>query len=222
MSEAVAIAGGIETRGATSLEIPLSTTFEDWWKTSEYLLMLKNRAKVLELATVWHTMDWLFAGEEMYGQEASQATAFVEDEMGWSPNTYRDYRRIWEMTRQGGVRRHENLGVSHYQAVQGLPPADAKELIELASDLDWTRDELRRRVKQLTEPDAEASVTRKDIERAAADVLKNLQPAQRCESCGKAPAEAFYELQEGPALSLASLLDITIRSLIIEEIQGTL
>lgn len=187
------------------LIVPHGISFREWWDFRRYLYGLKQAKEKAEIACVLQTMDWLFAGEEMFGHEASQGTDFVQEEMGWSARTYTEYRRIWE--RFPPDHRIEGLGITHYQAVAALPPRTARELLISASENNLTRDELRKAVRaNLPADDPRVpAVTRRDIENAARRLLQHVQPA------GDA-----YRARVDDVLELALLLDVTVIELVVE------
>ena len=163
------------------LHIPALTTFDDWFEYRAVLEELKNKSDQVSLAVAFHTMDWLFWGEEnqRFGEETSQGLAFVEDVMGWTPATYKEYKRVWQNFPAG--MRIPGVGISFYQAVLPLPANTARELLEISSQEGWTREQLRRSVRaHKTEPlDPIATgeykpATKKEIIEAARNLLNHL------------------------------------------------
>lgn len=216
MSEELAIVSstpeGLRIPSATSFSLSGGTTFDTWWEYRHELSALEKARKEIEIAVPLRTMDWLFWGENTFGEDASQATAFVQDVLGWSPKTYTDYRRVWE--RYAPERRHDYLGISMYQAVMSIEESTADELLGLASRLGWTRVELRRAANQFLPDKATriAAVTRADIERAARNVLHGLVPAPP-----KDGGEPHYKTTDiESVVELSTLLDYGIIELVIE------
>lgn len=185
------------------LTIPHGLSFKDWWAFREDIYRAKKGQEILSLRSSLWAMDWYFHGESHYGEEHSQALDFLQEEMGWQSKTITDYKRVYDMFPPD--QRYPNIPITFYQAVTALPRSKAHELIRMASQNNWTRAQLRKAVKHHTHPDEEPKVTRKDIERAAREVLRNLKPAGD-----------HYELEEEPALELALVMDFALRALVVE------
>lgn len=155
------------------LIIPQSLPFEDWWAYRHELQMMQRSKEIAEVAVPLHTMDWLYAGENIYNERASQGTAFVQEIMGWSQRTYGDYYYVWLKFQPED--RVPGAGISFYQAVMGLQKEDAIALLEAAVEGGWTRTELRRAVKKMLPEPEEPKVTRKMIEDCANRLVRTLE-----------------------------------------------
>jgi hypothetical protein len=192
------------------LIIPTDITFDEWWAFRENLRMWKETKKIAEIACALQTMDWLFGGEELFGNDASQGTAFVQDEMGWGPRTYAEYHRIWR--RFQPHERVDGLGITFYQAVMNVPGDNATELLGLAKRLQWTRDELRVAAKDATPEELKATpqVTKRELQQALEAVIPRITPVFK-------DGEGYYRIEEEDLLALAALVNVPALKLVIEQ-----
>jgi len=197
------------------LIIPTDITFDEWWAFRENLRGWKDARKDADIRCAFQTMDWLFGGEEIFGNDADQGTAFVEDEMGWGPRTYAEYYRIWRRFQPD--KRVDGLGITFYQAVMNVPGDNAIELLHLAERLDWTRDQLRVAAREATPEGLKAKpkVTKRELQQALESVIPRVTPVFK-------DGEGYYRIEEEDLLALAELVGVPALKLVIEQEELTI
>jgi hypothetical protein len=121
--------------GPTSLQVLGSASFDQWAATG-------SRLKTSMRAVHWWLGDWILYGERAHGQIYSQAV----DASGFDYSTLRNDRRT--CLRIEAERRRPQLSFDHHLCVCELEPIAQEELLTRAVAHDWSRDQLRRAVKE--------------------------------------------------------------------------
>lgn len=197
------------------LIIPTDITFDEWWEFRHVLKALKRNMNLAEIAVTMQAIDWVFGGEKLFNQDASQALAFAEKELGWSPRTYAEYYRIWRRFQPD--KRVDGLGITFYQAVMNVPGDNAMELLHLAKRLDWTRDQLRVAAREATPEGLKAKpkVTKRELQQTLESVIPRVTPVFM-------DGEGYYRIEEEDLLALAELVGVPVTKLIIEQEELTI
>lgn len=143
------------TASKTALFIPSDLSFNDWIKCGTHL------SKVIE-GIMWWIGDWWRHGEAKYGDRAAAAL----NSNTYSFQTFMDAG--WVASKfETTSRRREVLSWSHHREVAGLEPPQADELLDLAVEYSWSRQELRVQVKR---------VKRENISSGMADLAQDMDP----------------------------------------------
>lgn len=123
----------------TGLDIHAPLSFDEWIACGSQLVGMKN-------ALQWCIGDWLAYGEgrgdwgETYAQ-AMDATQISYDSL----RNYTWVSRVFELST-----RVDNLSWSHHRAVAGIEePEKRQQLLRMAADGGWSRDDLAARVRKL-------------------------------------------------------------------------
>jgi hypothetical protein len=130
------------------LDIPADLRY-DRWERAGYQL-----AGIVE-SSAWCLGDWLVYGKQRFAdryQRAIQAASL-------DYQTLRNY--AWVARRFEMNRRRENLSFQHHAEVASLPVAEQDHWLECAEKYGWTRNQLRRQVRNRhrnTEPVSAASL----------------------------------------------------------------
>ena len=103
----------------TGWEPPKDLTYEQWEGTGIVF-------RVFEKATQWALGDWDRIGEQLFGEDASQAL----DAADYENKSFRNMR--WVAGKIEMSRRRDNLSWSHHEAVAALPPERQDELLDEA------------------------------------------------------------------------------------------
>ncbi len=163
------VAGGLETLAAlerlgaataTSLELPADMTFERY----EALGAALGRA---HRTVTWMIADWINYGERAYGEKYAQAV----EALNMTPETLMNYASIGRKVPQ--ERRRPELPFSVHALVAPLEPAEQTQWLDQAVENDWTRAELRDRLRG--SPTPRTSVVLPDIEEAARFLVASAQ-----------------------------------------------
>jgi hypothetical protein len=92
--------------------------------------------------------DWINYGEARWGEKYAQALDVLDLEYSTLSTYAYVGRKVESSTRR------ENLSFSHHRAVAPLPPDEQCEVLALASDNEWTREETRAEVSRRRQPDS--------------------------------------------------------------------
>jgi hypothetical protein len=114
------LAGLPVKRDAVSLTLPKKISFEKWLNVGAAL------SKV-EQSLPWWRGDWWVHADDRYGQRRYQVQSW-----DWHvhPHTLENYASVCRKFK--GSRRRERLTFGHHEAVAGLPPEEADELLDWA------------------------------------------------------------------------------------------
>lgn len=124
---------------ANALELRRGLTYQAWVNVGCRIARISN-------ASAWWLGDWVVYGEESYGRRyraAIQATALEYQ-------TLRNY--AWVARTFEPNRRRVSLSFQHHAEVAALPEADQDLWLERAERLEWSRNELRRRLRAEAPP----------------------------------------------------------------------
>jgi len=115
---------------------PGGLSFENWEAIGPML-------HAMEGAVHWWIGDWLNHGERKWGETYAQAMDEMEFEYGTLRND------AWVSSQIELSRRRDNLSWSHHQEVAQLKnPDEQDDWLRQAEENAWSRNELRRRIKQ--------------------------------------------------------------------------
>jgi hypothetical protein len=124
---------------ADGLRLRAGMTFEAWVLAGRRLARVAN-------TTAWALGDWLLFGERAYGDRYKGAL----EATGLDYQTLRNY--AWVARRFAPERRHERLSFQHHAEVAALPDALQDLWLGRAVRLNWSRNELRRRLAAQRRP----------------------------------------------------------------------
>ncbi|MEJ3746438.1 LmbU family transcriptional regulator [Actinomycetes bacterium KLBMP 9797] len=126
----------------TGLYLPLNLTVEAWQHIGRKIFIVSD-------SSAWWWGDWLIFGEEHFPDRYRRAV----NETGLDYQTLRNY--AWIARRFPMSRRRDKLSFQHHVVVAALPEAEQDLLLADAEKHGWSRNELRRRLRQRrSSPDA--------------------------------------------------------------------
>lgn len=126
------------------LSLPADLSFEEWADYGERLF-------AMERGVMWAIGDWWRFGEHRYGERAAAAL-----DSRYSYQTFRNAGYV-----AGAVepsRRRDVLSFSHHAEVAALPTDEQDYWLTQAERGEWTRNELRARIKRGTDPTEEEPI----------------------------------------------------------------
>lgn len=144
----------------TGLSLPADLSFEEWADYGERLF-------AMERGVMWAIGDWWRFGEHQYGERASAAL-----DSRYSFQTFMNAGYV-----AGAVetsRRREVLSFSHHAEVAALPAEEQDYWLDQAESGEWSRNELRARIKRGTTDDAAIDEPESDTYRSLASVIETL------------------------------------------------
>jgi hypothetical protein len=118
----------------TSLVLPENLSVDTWRHVGEEIVGIS-------VASVWWLGDWLVFGVRKYPDRYKRAMR----ETSLDYQTLRNY--AWAARRFPPQRRRQILSVQHHIEVAALPPAEQDHWLDFAERLRWSRDELRRQLR---------------------------------------------------------------------------
>jgi hypothetical protein len=119
------------------LQIPDDLTYEEWERAGTKLVRLAD-------TFIWCLGDWLAHGQNKYGDRYRQAV----EKAGLDYQTLRNY--AWVARKFRMDRRHPRLSFQHHAEVASLPVEAQDNWLYLAEESNWSRNELRRRLRGVT------------------------------------------------------------------------
>jgi hypothetical protein len=128
---------------ANGLELRQGLSYDAWVNVGSRIARIAN-------ASAWWLGDWVIYGEQSYGtryRAALRATAL-------DYQTLRNY--AWVARAFEPFRRRVGVSFQHHAEVAALPEADQDLWLERAERLQWSRNELRRRMRAEMPPDPDA------------------------------------------------------------------
>lgn len=135
-----------------SLEMPDDFDMNLWKKAGTTIKMLAKGAQ-------WWVGDWLNFGEARFGEKYSQYI----DELGLAQGTIANYQSI--SGRMPPDRRKEELSFGHHESVLAVEdPKLQDELLEMAIKENWTREQLRNYIRDLTKKVDTGPVSKRKID----------------------------------------------------------
>lgn len=155
-----------EVASPVGLELPAGLSRGEWEQVGEQLARL-------EAGVQWWIGDWVRYGEHTYGDTYTDAI----ERTGLSYQTCRNCATI--AGRIELSRRRDNLSWSHHAEVAALAPAEQDEWLARAETEQWTRAELRKRVRQPAPPTPAAATGPPTITQA--DATEWLAEQPRCD-----------------------------------------
>lgn len=117
-----------------SVVFPEDMEFDEWERAGKLLGMFGN-------ATGWYIGAWLNYGEHHYGEKYAQAA----DLTGYEPSTLQGFQYV-----EGRVPvniRRDGLSFAHHREVSPLEPEEQEKWLALAEKNNWSRGELRAKMK---------------------------------------------------------------------------
>jgi hypothetical protein len=145
----------------------------DWVSLGRQLFVVAD-------SSAWWLGDWLIYGQSHYPDRYERSLA----ETALDYQTLRNY--AWVARKYTPEQRHEGLSFQHHAEVAGLPEAERDRWLEHAEEGGWSRNELRRRLRE-----------ERAGRRTASDVLFTLSVvAERQEQWQRAAQSAQLELDE--------------------------
>lgn len=116
------------------LRFPAKLAFTAWERAGLQLARISD-------SSIWCLGDWLVYGQEEYADRYQHAIAAA----GLDYQTLRNY--AWVARRFDWVRRRAKLSFQHHAEVAALPDADQDRWLDLAERHGWSRNLLRRQVR---------------------------------------------------------------------------
>lgn len=144
----------------TGLSLPADLSFDEWADYGERLF-------AMERGVMWAIGDWWRFGEHRYGERAAQAL---------------DSRYSFQTLANAGYvagavetsRRREVLSYSHHAEVAALPTEEQDYWLDAAESGEWSRNELRARIKRGTTDDAPIDEPESDTYQTLAAAIETL------------------------------------------------
>jgi hypothetical protein len=130
----------------TALCLREGLTYDEWEQVG------KSVQRVSE-ASAWWVGDWLIYGRDAFGDRYRRAI----DATGFDYQTLRNY--AWVAAQFPVSRRRDKLSFGHHAEVASLDEGDQNVWLDRASVHDWSRNELRRRIRATTERPPDQAVT---------------------------------------------------------------
>lgn len=127
----------------TGLRLPTNLSFEGWSRIGRQMFVISD-------SSAWWWGDWLVFGERRYPDRYRRAIT----QTNLDYQTLRNY--AWVARRFSTPRRRERLSFQHHVVVAALPEAEQDKLLAAAEEHGWSRNELRRQVRQRDQPSAAA------------------------------------------------------------------
>ncbi|HWC82833.1 MAG TPA: LmbU family transcriptional regulator [Pseudonocardiaceae bacterium] len=117
------------------MRIPEDLDYDGWARAGQKI------ARAADMFA-WCIGDWLAFGEDRYTDRYRHAV----DAAGLNYQTLRNY--AWVARRFDISRRRPALSVQHHIEVAALPAAEQEHWLHQAEQLKWSRNELRKRIRQ--------------------------------------------------------------------------
>jgi hypothetical protein len=130
--------------GRSRLELPDDLPLETWSTIGTNLVSVSD-------SSIWWIGDWLVFGQERYPDRYRMAMA----ETSLHYQTLRNY--AWIARRFEVSRRRDDLTFQHHVEVAAMAPQIQDHWLDLASNLGWSRNELRRQIRQSESTDDDRS-----------------------------------------------------------------
>lgn len=116
------------------LNIPPDLPFDLWQRAGQHI------SRVVD-SSAWCLGDWLVYGQERYNDRYRRAV----DAVGLDYQTLRNY--AWVTRRFDLSRRRDSLSFQHHAEVASLVEAEQERWLNLAEEREWSRNQLRRAVR---------------------------------------------------------------------------
>jgi hypothetical protein len=134
--------GGMAIARRTSLQPAQHLSIESWRMLGEHICVINN-------SSAWWIGDWLIYGEEKYPhryRDALKGTAL-------DYQTLKNY--AWVARKFAPPRRRAQLSFQHHVEVAALPECEQDRWLDVAEELHWSKDKLRKAIRaELTPPEA--------------------------------------------------------------------
>lgn len=118
----------------SGLFIPCRLSFEDWRHAGSQIFLVAN-------SCAWWVGDWLAYGENFFRDRYEQA--IMDTSLNYQ--TLRNY--AWVAKRFTMSRRRDSLSFGHHAEVAALTESEQDVWLTRAERFDWSRNELRRRIR---------------------------------------------------------------------------
>jgi hypothetical protein len=122
-------------RTSTGLDVRVALTYDSWERLGRSLMGMAN-------ASAWHLGDWLIFGQDRYDDRYREGV----ERAGLDYQTLRNY--AWVARRFEQSRRRAGLSFQHHAEVASFPPPQQDMWLNRAERLGWSRNELRRRLRE--------------------------------------------------------------------------
>ncbi|MFE7133462.1 LmbU family transcriptional regulator [Streptomyces sp. NPDC057638] len=119
----------------TALDLPADMSLERWKSVGRHIFVISD-------SSGWWLGDWLIYGQAHYPQRYKAAIA----DTSLSYQTLRNY--AWIAGRFPVGRRHSGLSFQHHAEVASLDEGEQDRWLGLAASSGWSRNELRRHVRE--------------------------------------------------------------------------
>lgn len=126
------------------LVFPKEMEYAEWEQIGSHLQLMSK-------AMPWWVGDWLNFGELKYGETYAQAVATTGKEAQTLMNWKSVAKRVPLEMRVPGV------SWSQHAEIAALPPEEQAKWLQLSAENDWTREELRKAMKQLPPTEVEGT-----------------------------------------------------------------
>ncbi|WP_173136578.1 LmbU family transcriptional regulator [Kibdelosporangium persicum] len=118
----------------TCLALPARMPLDEWRRIGRQIFTISD-------SSAWWLGDWLIYGQTEYSDRYKRAI----EETGLDYQTLRNY--AWVARKFPRERRRESLTFQHHAEVASLPEAEQDDWMDRAEKHNWSRNELRNRVK---------------------------------------------------------------------------
>ncbi len=132
--------------GADRLRLPEQLPLDEW-------IGIGHRLTEIFDASAWWIGDWLVYGQSKYPDRYRYAIAQTRLDY----QTLRNY--AWIARKFDPDRRRRSLSFQHHVEVAALPAADQDHWLRLAEKFEWSRNDLRKQVKDSYDPGERKRVT---------------------------------------------------------------
>jgi len=143
--------GPQESFARLAMGLPPALSFDRWRSIGERICGVAD-------ASTWWLADWAAFGEHCYGERYREAVAIT----GLGYQTLRNY--AWVARRFEVSRRRDSLSFAHHAEVAALPPAEQDEWLDRAEANQWSRNDLRARLRATEPSDEESRLERLRLE----------------------------------------------------------
>jgi hypothetical protein len=170
------------------LRFPENLTYDSWEHAGHQISRVVN-------SSTWCLGDWLVYGQERYADRYRQAVAAA----GLDYQTLRNY--AWVARRFELSRRHLGLSLQHHAEVASLPDDEQDRWLEQAATLGWSRNQLRRAVRDHRHGET-------SIEQRKAVLPRVKVPRQTVERWQRAAEQAHVDLHRWVVETLDRAADL--------------
>ncbi len=143
--------GPQESFARLAMGLPANLSFDRWRSIGERICGVAD-------ASTWWLADWAAFGEHRYGERYREAVAIT----GLGYQTLRNY--AWVARRFEVSRRRDSLSFAHHAEIAALPAGEQDAWLDRAEANQWSRNDLRARLRATEPSDEESRLERLRLE----------------------------------------------------------